>query len=148
MYALAVFAAALLLEWLWPIGVLPAASLTSLHSWLGAALVLAGFAIEAAAGSALSRARTATKPFAAPAALVETGPFAWSRNPLYCGMLLLLIGVFVAVSVEWGIMLTPLLWLALDRFVIPAEEAALAAAFPAAWRDYAARTPRWIGVRR
>jgi protein-S-isoprenylcysteine O-methyltransferase Ste14 len=148
LYALTVFAGALLLEWLWPINLLPAASFTSLHSWLGAALAVGGFAIEAGAGMALSAARTATKPFAAPSALVMTGPFGWSRNPLYCGMLLILIGVSAALSVEWGMILTPFLWLALDRFVIPAEEAALSAAFPDAWRDYVARTPRWIGFRR
>jgi hypothetical protein len=109
-------------------------------------LAIAGFALEMWAGMALSRAKTTVRPFSAPAALVETGPFAWSRNPLYCGMLLILIGVSVALSVEWGVVLTPVLWFALDRFVIPAEELALSAAFPDAWRGYIARTCRWMGV--
>jgi protein-S-isoprenylcysteine O-methyltransferase Ste14 len=147
MLALAVVAGALVLEWLLPISVLPPAGLTSAVTWIGAAVAVAGFALEAAAGAALGRAGTDTRPYGTPTALVETGPFRWSRNPLYLGMLILVTGLAVAAGVEWGVLLLPLLWLGLDRMVIPAEERSLREAYPREWQAYAARVPRWIGMR-
>lgn len=145
LYAAALAALALAGEWLLPLNVLPPMSLLGWASWAGAALAVAGFALELAAGRALAGAGTSVRPFAAPNALVISGVFAHSRNPLYVGMLLLLAGLALALSLDWGVVLVPVLWLCLDRLVVPHEEAALRAHAPEAWAAYAARVPRWIG---
>ena len=59
-------------------------------------------------------------------------------------LLLVLAGACLALSLEWALLGLPLLWLALDRFVVPHEEARLAQAFPAAWSAYAGATRRWL----
>ena len=135
---------AILLEWLRPLPMLPPAG------WWGPlvppalGLALAGLALELAAARALTNGGASTRPNDAPAALVTNGVFRWSRNPFYCGILLLMLGVMLAFSLDWGVVLMPLLFLALDRLVIPVEERRLESAFGQAYLDYSARTRRWL----
>ena len=77
------------------------------------------------------------------AVLVTSGPFGWSRNPFYVGLLLVLAGVVVAFSLDWGIVTVPLVWVALDRVVVPREEAMLRERF-AGFDAYARRVRRWV----
>lgn len=143
-YAAIVMVAVLALDFVLPLPLLPPAGWASPLTGLGIVLAIAGFALEISAARALTAAGTPTRPNAAPQALVTSGPFRWSRNPFYCGLLLVLTGASLALSLEWALLGLPLLWLALDRFVVPHEEARLAQAFPAAWSAYAGATRRWL----
>lgn len=143
-YAAIVIVAVLALDFVLPLPLLPPAGWASPLTGLGIMLALAGFALEISAARALAAAGTPARPNAAPLALVTSGPFRWSRNPFYCGLLLVLAGACLALSLEWALLGLPLLWLALDRFVVPHEEARLAQAFPAAWSAYAGVTSRWL----
>jgi protein-S-isoprenylcysteine O-methyltransferase Ste14 len=142
MWALAAILLAIATEWLVPVG--PAPGLLAPLSWIGAAIAVAGLALEIWSARTLARAGTTTKPNADPAALVTTGPFARSRNPFYLGLLLVLIGAFLAFGLEWGVAFTAGVWLALDRLVIPAEEARLSAAFGDDFARYARTVRRWL----
>ncbi|MBN9346883.1 MAG: isoprenylcysteine carboxylmethyltransferase family protein [Devosia sp.] len=140
--ALAV-AMALLAEWMLPLRVLPDAHVLSAVSWLGVAIAGAGLALEVAAARPLAGAGTTTRAGQAATVLVTDGPFGWSRNPFYIGLLLVLAGVVVAFSLDWGVLAVPLVWLAHDRTVVPAEEAMLHQRFPG-FGDYARRVRRWV----
>ena len=72
------------------------------------------------------------------------GPYRWSRNPFYIGLLLVLAGACLALSLEWALAGIPLLGLLLDRLVVPHEEALLAQRFGAEWSAYASATRRWL----
>lgn len=78
-------------------------------------------------------------------ALVTDGVFRRTRNPMYAG----LVGVLLAHAVRRGSLraLPPALAVAalLDRVQIPAEEQALAAAFGETYEEYRSSTPRWFG---
>lgn len=76
--------------------------------------------------------------------LVTDGPNSVSRNPMYAAMGLGLVGTGLLSGRPWtaAFALGPPLTLARQ---IRREEAALAALFGDEWRDYAARTPRWLG---
>ena len=63
--------------------------------WLGAALVLAGLALMAAAVAEMTRRRTTVIPRRDPAALVTSGVFRISRNPIYLGDALILAGAIL-----------------------------------------------------
>lgn len=143
-YAAIVVVVVLVFDFVLPLPLLPPAGWTSPLTGLGTILALAGFALEISAARALATAGTPTRPNAAPVALVTSGPFRWSRNPFYCGLLLVLAGACLALSLEWALFGLPLLWLALDRLVVPQEEARLAQAFPAGWSAYAGDTRRWL----
>ena len=78
-------------------------------------------------------------------ALVTTGVYSMTRNPMYLGMLLLLVawGLYLASTV--GLVLAPPAFaLYLDRVQIPSEERALAAAFGSDYAGYARRVRRWL----
>lgn len=143
-YVVLALAVAVLLEAVLPLPILPPAA------WWGPlvpiALVpaIAGLALEIAAARALAGSGTSTRPNDVPAALVAGGVFRRSRNPFYCGILLLLAGIMIAASLDWGMIVLPFTWLALDRLVIPVEERRLERAFGQTYLDYTARTRRWI----
>ena len=90
------------------------------------------------------RARTNIDPRKPALVLVETGPYRFTRNPMYVGFLLLFAGIGLLASLDWTPPLLPLLWMALDRLVVRREEAYLAAKFGAAYDALRARTRRWL----
>jgi protein-S-isoprenylcysteine O-methyltransferase Ste14 len=80
--------------------------------------------------------------------LVTDGPYALTRNPMYVSMA----GALVAHAI-WRRSLAALLPVAafvavIDRLQVTDEEVALREHFGAAYDDYRARVPRWLGARR
>ncbi len=110
------------------------------------AFVLVGIALMSACALQFRRAGTTVNPMtpAKTSALVDTGLYRFSRNPIYLADGLILVG--------WGIWLANAASLAaialfvayLDRFQIEPEERALHAAFGAGFDAYRARVRRWI----
>lgn len=143
-YAVIAFWAALMGEIFVPLSLLPPASIQSGASWSGGIIALVGMGIEIVTARAMTAAGTTTKPFMPPKALVTSGPFRFSRNPFYLGIMLFFGGLMLMLSMDWLVLVLPLYWLALDRFVVPHEEAALAKAFGPDWQSYAARVRRWL----
>jgi len=75
---------------------------------------------------------------------VVSGPFRFSRHPMYLGMFLIL-GAAAVWAAEWALVaVIPVLALGVDRFVARPEEAELAAAFPEAWAAYVRSVRRWL----
>lgn len=110
------------------------------------ALVAVGQGISIAGILSFRRARTTVNPLRPHAAssLVTTGIYRYTRNPMYVGLLLTLLG--------WGAFLgSPhaLLWLVvfvlyMNRFQIAAEERVLSSLFGDAYVAYSARARRWL----
>ena len=111
---------------------------------LGWALVAGGAALMIWAVLAMTRARTTPVPHRQPSALVTDGPFAWSRNPIYLGDAVVLLGAILIWSAPLALpVLAAFMWW-IDRHFIAAEEARLRAGFGAAFEDWAGRVRRWI----
>lgn len=111
----------------------------------GAAVTVAGLAVTVAGSRQFARAETNIVTFDDPDVLVDTGLFARTRNPMYLGFTVALVG-WAAVTATWLSPLTPLAFaVAADRWYIPFEEGRMAATFGARWHDYRARVPRWLG---
>ncbi len=90
------------------------------------------------------RLGTPIRPFETSTALVTDGPFAWSRNPIYLGMVVGLAGVGVVLGTGMPfVVIPPFAWFIRRRF-IETEEQMLEAAFGDAYRAYKARVRRWI----
>ena len=75
----------------------------------GNALMVLAFAIAVLAARELARARTAIHPGKRAAALVRTGVFARSRNPIYLSFVFFMVGFGLATANPWMIILAPLL---------------------------------------
>lgn len=90
------------------------------------------------------RAGTNLHPGSPAKALVVTGPFAFSRNPLYVARTLLYLGLAFAMDTLWPILaLAPLLGV-MHYGVIRREERYLDERFGSAYRQYQARVRRWV----
>lgn len=114
--------------------------------WLGLMAAAAGLGLIAPAALGFWRAGTTVDPSRPEAsrALVTGGLHARSRNPMYLGEVLVVLGFGLAVNPGIGAVAAVGFWLFLDRVQIPAEERALAARFGADYAAYRARVPRWL----
>lgn len=113
---------------------------------LGAFLMLAGFALDIAGLIAVRRAKTTFNPLRpdTTTALVSTGVFRISRNPMYLGMLFVLLGWSVYLSSPVALVGLVVFVLYINRFQIVPEERALASLFGASFAEYKAKVRRWI----
>ena len=118
----------------------PSAVRTSLALVFG----LGWLALFAPAWSGFLRKRTSIIPNRPAAALVTSGIYRLSRNPMYLSLVLLYVAVTLVLDSWWPIVLLPLVILAVDRFVIRREERYLAAAFPNDYPAYCRRVRRWV----
>ena len=115
---------------------------------VGAALVVAavGAAFDVAGILAFGRAKTTVNPMKPEksAALVNTGVFRITRNPMYVGMVFILLAWAVYLASPWALF-GPLLFAAyITRFQIKPEERVLAARFGDEFASYTARVRRWL----
>jgi len=101
----------------------------------GAAIALAGVALRAMASGHVQKN----------AELATTGPYAWSRNPLYLGSMIIGAGFAVAALSWWVVLGLFVLFLAIYIPVVRSEESFLRQQFPR-YDDYARRVPRFIGI--
>lgn len=114
----------------------------------GSMLGIAGIVLIILARRAMARHRQPTDPGQPTRKLVTTGVFTWSRNPLYLGTVLLLLGVALAGNFPWLVaLLLPAVVTCYVVLIIP-EERYLASTFGADYRAYAATVPRWLRVTR
>ena len=143
-------AACAALMW-WLAGALPAWQVWPRGAWpfgLGAALglALAGGVLALAGLWEFHRAHTTFSPFAPrrSSTLVTTGVYGFTRNPMYLGMLLVLLGWAVYLG-NAAALLGPLLSvLLLNRLQIGPEERILRERFTEHYARYAARVRRWV----
>jgi len=113
---------------------------------VGALCIIVGLCLVAWALAAFRRAATTLSPIRIDTAskLIVSGPFAFSRNPIYLGMAIVLTGIaallhtigsFVPIFIFVGY---------ITRYQILPEERALKAKFSYSFEDYARRVRRWI----
>ena len=118
-----------------PFGVRLAATLLAGAAW---------FALDGAAMVYFRRARTSMVPMNPTTALVTSGPYRVTRNPMYVGMAFLYVALAFAFGVIWALLFLPGVIVIVDRFVIAREEPYLERKFGQAYRDYKARVRRWL----
>ena len=115
---------------------------------VGAALLIAavGAAFDVAGILAFRRAKTTVNPMKPEksAALVSSGVYRITRNPMYVGMVFILLAWAVCLASPWALF-GPLLFAAyITRFQIKPEERVLAARFGDEFASYTARVRRWL----
>jgi len=110
----------------------------------GYALVIIGFAIAAWGMITFARAHTAIIPHNPASSLVETGPYRFTRNPMYTGMTVAYLGGILLLNTWWAVIFLPFVLILLFRFVVQREERYLSAEFGTAYDEYRGRVKRWI----
>ncbi|MEM6383615.1 MAG: isoprenylcysteine carboxylmethyltransferase family protein [Pseudomonadota bacterium] len=111
---------------------------------IGFVMIACALGLDVWASLTFRKARTTILPHRGTDTIVTAGPFAYSRNPIYLGNLLILGGIGLLVGSVWHIALVAPLGIAINRLAIAREEAHLAAKFPEQWNAYAQRVRRWV----
>jgi len=110
----------------------------------GAAMIALGLLLMVVAVVQMAMQRTSPIPHTQPSALVDSGIFGLSRNPIYRGDALVLAGYALWRETPFALVLVPLfMWIITRRFILP-EEARLANAFGPSFAEYKTRVRRWI----
>ena len=108
--------------------------------------LLFGLGIFSAAVQSFKKHKTTINPLSPDKAssLVNSGIFSYSRNPMYLGMLLILLSVSFKFNISGGLFISFLFKIYITRFQIIPEEKAMAKLFGEEFITYKNQTRRWI----
>lgn len=112
--------------------------------FLGWPLIVAGVGLAESGALEFGRAGTNINPYKPAAALVQDGPYRFTRNPGYLGAALIYAGISALASSLWAMLLLPGVLAVMRRGVIEREESYLEGKFGEEYRLYKARVRRWI----
>jgi protein-S-isoprenylcysteine O-methyltransferase Ste14 len=112
--------------------------------WIGGAVAVLSLGAGLWGERTMKAEGTNVRPDRPALSLVERGPFAWSRNPLYLSVLGLFTGIGVALASPAFLAVVVPMALVLHYGVVSREEAYLEAKFGESYRSYKARVRRWI----
>ena len=121
---------------------------SSINRVVGLLLIVIALVNFVGALLALHRAETSPKPWRPTTALVISGPYRRTRNPIYLAFTLVYLGIAAWVNTVWPLVLLPLVLLVMHRGVILREEAYLEQKFGDEYRRYKSDVCRWFGWRR
>ncbi|MCV0394428.1 MAG: isoprenylcysteine carboxylmethyltransferase family protein [Rhizobiaceae bacterium] len=111
---------------------------------VGLPIMLAGLALTLSASRRFRRVETEIHTFRRPGRLVSDGPFAFSRNPMYLGFAVALLGFAVKLNALSTLPLVLAFVLAAQFWYIPFEERTAARVFGEEYQAYKNRTRRWF----
>jgi protein-S-isoprenylcysteine O-methyltransferase Ste14 len=133
--------AAFALDWLMPLPFLPAAVPAG---WLGGAMFVVALALFAWAIATITRAGSNVPTNRPTISIVDAGPYRFTRNPIYVGMMLALVGLAIAFDSAWPLVTLVPFALVIRYGVVAREEAYLERMFGEVYRRYRARVRRWL----
>ena len=111
---------------------------------LGVVPVALGVVVAGAAVVSLKRHGTTVKPLRKPKALVATGVFRLSRNPVYLGFVLVLLGAVALLGSLTPWLIVPAFAVFTDALFVRFEERRLEEVFGESWAEYKSRVRRWL----
>lgn len=139
-YYAAAFASAVVLQRARPLDI-PGRPTSAL---VGAAVLLAGLALDVAGVATVLRNHTTIVPHRPVAKLITTGIYRLSRHPMYTGLAVMVAGGALLAGTWWPVLtLLPAL-LAVRQLAIEPEETYLAERYGSSYDDYRRRVRRWL----
>ena len=111
---------------------------------IGLAPLAIGIALNLSAGKAFTNQGNASSPYEIPTALMTTGIYKYSRNPMYLGMSLMLLGVALLLGSATPYIVVPGFIMVMDRWIIRFEENMLEKQFGRRWEEYKKSVRRWL----
>jgi protein-S-isoprenylcysteine O-methyltransferase Ste14 len=111
---------------------------------IGVMMIAAALFIDFKAMTLMRDKKTTIMPNKGAMHLVTSGPFSFSRNPIYLANTMMTIGAGLTFGIVWFIPLAFLAAFATQKLAIEREEKHLASKFGKPWRDYAHKVRRWF----
>jgi protein-S-isoprenylcysteine O-methyltransferase Ste14 len=137
---LSALAAAFVLRWFWPLPFWGREAAL----WAGIALVSLAVLIIVWGLRTMVLAGTNVDPRRSTTTIVASGPFRFSRNPLYVGLTLIYLGLTTALDTTWGLVLLVPLLVVMHLGVVRREERYLEGKFGEIYRQYRAGVRRYL----
>jgi protein-S-isoprenylcysteine O-methyltransferase Ste14 len=129
------------LDWLYPIPFLPTPVSAA---WVGGAIFALGFVLAIWAIATIRMAGTRVETNKPTTAIVENGPYRFTRNPIYLGMLLGQTGLAIGFNSLWILATLVPFYFVIRYGVVMREEAYLERKFSKVYLDYKSRVRRWL----
>jgi protein-S-isoprenylcysteine O-methyltransferase Ste14 len=131
-----------ILTWFYPVSLWTPVT----HGWriAGVGVIAAGLLLLALAGRQFHRTGTPVPPIKPTTAIVTTGIYQYTRNPMYLGLSLIVLGLAVLTASLWFFLATPVAVVAVTKLAIEREEIYLERKFGAVYRTYKQRVRRWL----
>jgi protein-S-isoprenylcysteine O-methyltransferase Ste14 len=139
-YLLIAIVAAITLHFFLPVTIL----MPSPWTLLGIFPIVLGITVSISAEQSFHQAHTTVNPFGASSLLVTNGLYRLTRNPMYLGFVLVLVGVAILLGSLMPYVIVLTFAFLLDRMFIRMEEQKLAATFGIQWEEYKRQTRRWL----
>ena len=133
----------LALDWFFPSFILRGVFGFATRLIIGAILIGVGAAMAILARSKFLQAGTNVEPWKPSLKLVTGGVFAWMRNPMYVGLMLLFAGISIALGSDWMLILLVPMAVILHFGVVKREERYLETKFGENYHAYLNRVPRY-----
>jgi len=114
------------------------------YSLIGVVLVITGILIVYRSNLILLKNGTSIRPFEIPNVLINSGPFRYSRNPIYLGMTIVLFGLVVILGSLSPIIFPIMFLIIINISIIPHEENRLEKLFGDEYLEYKIKVRRWI----
>jgi protein-S-isoprenylcysteine O-methyltransferase Ste14 len=115
-----------------------------LWNLLGLIFLISGVMMNLIGDKAFKQARTTIKPFEESSSLVTNGVFQISRNPMYLGFVLILIGIAILLRTFSPYLVIFVFVAVIDKTFVRVEERMLAEKFGVSWKQYQSKTRRWL----
>jgi protein-S-isoprenylcysteine O-methyltransferase Ste14 len=113
-------------------------------TYLGIGAILVGISMVLACAYLFRKQNTTIKPFQESSYLVMEGLFTYSRNPIYLGMIVILLGVWVVLGSLTPLLIIPAFTWLIQEMFIKEEEKMLEEKFWEKYQEYKATVRRWI----
>lgn len=113
-------------------------------AWVGGSVWLVGFVLAGLAIVQFRRRGIEEQTHTPTAEIVDTGLFAFSRNPIYLGAHIGIVGIAILYDILWILAALVPFYLVIRYGVVAREEAYLERKFGKAYLDYKTRVRRWI----
>jgi len=111
---------------------------------IGFVIVVIGILLGGFAFVEFRKAHTTVLPHGSVSAIVTDGVYRFTRNPIYLGFLLMLVGFPLISGTYWGVLLTPVFVISMNSLVIEKEESYLEKKFGETYTSFKSRVRRWL----
>lgn len=136
-----------LIEILAPVALPAPPEVVTAMAWSGALLFAGGAWLTLRCLALFRHRETGIMPDQAARCVVSAGPYAWSRNPMFVGFIVMYVGASLFIPSIWPLFLLPAAISVTAATVVRREEEYMRGMFGQEYDAYAARVHRWFGRR-
>jgi protein-S-isoprenylcysteine O-methyltransferase Ste14 len=124
--------------------VMPEPHSVHLHHVIGLLLTAGGVGLSFYAAALFQASDTTKNPYGEPSKFVTPMPYTFTRNPMYLGFVIVLLGLAVFFGSVVMLLAPAVFFAIIDRVVIPQEEQTMERKFGAEYLEYKGRVRRWL----